>query len=79
MVNWIVQKVRQPTDTEITEDCLTGNVVAEVTLKDTDTGTFKVLQICFDPSVAPCAAGGLLHWLNLGGYTPADWDAECGF
>jgi hypothetical protein len=79
MALWIVQKIRQPAGDDVAEDCIAPGVAVEVTLKDTDSGEFRVFQVCMDPTVDPCAAGGLLYNLNAGGYTPADWDTGCGF
>lgn len=76
MALWIVQKVTLPTGDAAIE-CVGGNVPAQVTLKDTDTGTYNVVQLCYDATVPPCEDGGLLARLTGAGYTPADWDAEC--
>lgn len=81
MANWTLQRVEtNPPGGDFELVCDTGEQAWRATLLDRDTNTTAVTTLCVNPTLAPCdGAGGLLKLLTMAGYTPSDWEDECGF
>lgn len=81
MVQWVIKRIDTlPPSVPSPLGCHTGSQPAKITLQDIDSGSLATEYACVDPSVQPCdATNGFLKALHDAGYTPADWDTECGF
>jgi hypothetical protein len=81
VANWTVMRVDiNPTGGDVELTCLPGAQPWKVTMLDTDTGNQSVTTLCVDPSLEPCSNdGGVLKLLHDAGYTPNDFNTECGF
>lgn len=74
MTAWTVVRMERAPEGQVGLECLEGEYPMKVTLKDTDTGTIDVIQLCAPlGDTDPCTVLGLLTV----GHTPNDWSAEC--
>lgn len=60
-------QVGQLTDVAVI-DCIAPEVPVKLFVQDIDTGAQYPIQLCFNPTVDPCDAAGMLGRLITGGY-----------
>ena len=77
---WRITRLENQLPSDVSLDCIDPQTPMTATLHNDTDGTVDKVTFCYIPGYEPCdPSHGVLGILHNAGYTPADWDTECGF